>query len=163
MDYVKSYYEQQTSSSQLSQGSQSKQQDESSVFSINFPAEPNYKTSTETGHLIEFYTAEADGCLVYIEVERVSVDFEGEDPYDLADDLTYVFLKDLVNTDITERDIEKGTFDGRPAGYISLEDQKSKTYIFCSTIIDEDYVLNILIKADANSKIEPVITSLALK
>lgn len=164
INYVKSYYEQQSSTSMQSpQDSKSTQLSEDAVFSIDFPATPEYESSDEAGFLAEYYKAEANGCYVFIEVNRVNLDLEDEDPYDFAAELTYSFLTERVNTSITEDDIDKGTFDGCPVGYIWLGSEDKGSVILCSSMLGKGYVLNIIIKADTNKKVETVLDSLSLK
>lgn len=155
--------EQQSSSSTAAQSSQGAQQHEDDVFSITFPTKPEYESSEEGGILAEYYKAKTDGCYVFVEVNRVNLDLQGENPYDFAAELAYSFLTEQVNTSITEDDMEKGTFDGCPAGYVVLGSEESGSVILCSTMLGKGYVLNIIIKADTDEKVDSVLDSLSLK
>lgn len=163
INYVKSYYEQQSSSSTAAQSSQGSQQHEDDVFSITFPTKPEYESSDEGGVLAEYYEAKTDGCYVFVEVNRVNLDLKGENPYDFAAELAYSFLTERVNTTIAEEDIDKGTFDGCPAGYVWLGSEDKGSVILCSSMLGKGYVLYIIIQADTNEKAESVLESLSLK
>lgn len=163
INYVKSYYEQQSSSVQPTQGAQSAQQHEDDAFSITFPTKPEYESSDEGGVLAEYYKAKTDGCYVFVKVDRVDLGLEGENPYDFAAELTYSFLTEQVNTTITEEDIDKGTFDGCPAGYVWLGSEDKGSVILCSAMLGKGYVFYIIIQADTNEKVESVLDSLSLK
>ncbi len=153
----------QSSGLQSSEGSQNSQLTDDAVFSIDFPAEPTYESSENSGVLSETYTAKADDCYVMVRVDHVSLDLEGDDPYDFAASVTYAFLGDMVNTSVAEDDINKGTFDGRPAGYISLGDQDGGSVILASSMLGDGYVLNLYIKADSEERLSEVMNSFSLK
>lgn len=163
INYVKSYYEQQPSPSSTTQSLQGSQQHEDDVFSITFPTKPEYESSEEGGVLAEYYKAKTDGCYVFVEVNRVNLDLQGENPYDFAAELTYSFLTKRVNTTIKEEDIDKGTFDGCPAGYVWLGSEDKGSVVLCSSMLGKDYVLYIIVEADTNEKIEKILDSLSLK
>ena len=163
INYVKSYYEQQSSSSTAAQSSQGAQQHEDDVFSITFPTKPEYESSDEGGVSAEYYKSKTDGCYVFVEVNRVNLDLQGENPYDFAAELAYSFLTERVKTSITEDDIDKGTFDGCPAGYVWLGSEESGSVILCSTMLGKGYVFYIIVQADTYKKVESIMDSLSLK
>lgn len=132
------------------------------MFTIDFPAEPTYKSEERSGVLSETYEAKADDCYVFAIVDHVTLDLGNDNPYDYAASITYSFLSSFVNTSVDESGIDKGTFQGYPAGYITLDTQDSGTVIFASTILGDEYVLSVFVKADTKDRLDAVVDSLKL-
>ena len=139
------------------------QQSDNAVFSIDFPAKPAYKSTNENGVLTETYTAKTNDCYVLIRVDHINLDLQGEDPYGYAARITYSFLSSLINTSVAEKDIDKGSIDGHSAGYIYLDNPNDKSVVFASSILGDDYVLNLFVKANTQERLDKVVKSLTLK
>ena len=69
----------------------------------------------------------------------------------------------MINTNVNENDIDKGSFDGHPAGYISLGDQDGEPTVFASTILGDNFVLNLFVKTNTNEHLDEVMNSFSLK
>ena len=136
---------------------------DSAIFSIDFPTEPTYESSDEPGFNTETYTAKTDDCYVLVAVDHVTLDLENENPYDYAATLTYSFLNNTVNTSVDENDIEKGTLDGYPAGYISLDSEDGESTVFATSILGDEYVLDLFVKANSKQRLDEIVNSFSLK
>ena len=154
--------ESKTSREASSQQAESKPAD-GAVFFIKYPVEPTYESTTENGVHSETYTAKTDDCYVLATVDHVNLDLQGENPYDFAANITYSFLSKTIDTSVAEEDIEKGTFDGCPAGYITLDSQDGGSFAFASSILGDGYVLNLFVKANAKERLDELVNSLSLK
>ena len=148
---------------QSSESSQTSKQANDAVFSIDFPAEPTYESTERSGVVSETYTAKADDCYVLVSVDHVTLGLGDENPYDYAASITYSFLSSMINTSVDESGIEKGTLEGHPAGYITLDSQDGGSYVFASSILGDDYVLNLFVKADTQERLDQIMDSFSLK
>ena len=149
--------------SQASEGSHASGKADETIFHMDFPAEPEYKYSEEPGFPAETFIAQSDDCFVFVMVSRVNLDLEGEDPYDYAARHIYRTLKESFSLNISEPQIIKGTFDGCPAGYITLGSQDGTSYVFGLSTLGDDFVLDCFVQSKSKETVEEVGSSLSLR
>lgn len=151
---------------QSSENAQSYDKALGSIFSIEFPAEPTYKYSEDSGIPTELYYAKSDDCYVLIQVVRGNIDLLGEESHDFAASATYSFLKSLTkngDTSFAESDIEKADMNGHPAGYISFSNQSNDAFYFVSSIVGDNYAIDIYIRANSEEAEHKVLDSFTVK
>jgi hypothetical protein len=151
---------------QSSENAQSYDKALGSIFSIEFPVEPTYKYSEDGGIPTELYYAKSDDCYVLIQVIRGNIDHEGEESHDFAASATYSFLKSLSkngDTSFAESDIGKADMSGHPAGYIYFSNQSNDAFYFVSSVVGDNYVVDIYIRANSEEAEHKALDSFTVK
>ena len=131
-------------------------------FSLTFPTDPTRKTYK--GLYTEEYTAETDDSYVYVKKDPIMPVVEGaenigeEDYYRYAIESTCDLVSKKANKTVSESDIERRSYNGRPAGYITFVDDSGNTVIATSVT-----TVSLFIKARTQERASEIFSTFQVK
>ncbi len=131
-------------------------------FSLTFPTDPTRKTYK--GLYTEEYMAETDDSYVYVKKDPIMPVVEGaenigeEDYYRYAIESTCDLVSKKANKTVSESDIERRSYNGRPAGYITFVDDSGNTVIATSVT-----TVSLFIKAHTQERASEIFSTFQVK
>ena len=131
-------------------------------FSLTFPTDPTRKTYK--GLYTEEYMAETDDSYVYVKKDPIMPVVVGaenigeEDYYRYAIESTCDLMSKKANKTVSESDIERRSYNGRPAGYITFVDDSGNTVIATSVT-----TVSLFIKARTQERANEIFSTFQVK